>query len=67
MSSLYNDFKPNSMGNMNNFLTRFAKFSADFQGNPEQKARQLLASGQMSQEQFNQYAQIANQLYKFVK
>ena len=67
MSSLYNDFKPNPMGNMNNFLTRFAKFSADFQGNPEQKARQLLASGQMSQEQFNQYAQIANQLYKFVK
>ena len=67
MSSLYNDFNPTPVDNINNFLTRFAKFSADFQGNPEQKARQLLASGQMSQEQFNQYAQIANQLYKFVK
>ena len=67
MSSLYNDFNPNPIDNIGNFLTRFAKFSSDFQGNPEQKARQLMASGQMSQEQFKQYAQIANQLYKFIK
>ena len=67
MNSLFNDFNPGPVGDLNNFLTRFAKFSADFQGNPEQKARQLMASGQMSQEQFKQYAQIANQLYKFIK
>lgn len=67
MSSLYNDFNPTPVGDLNNFLTRFAKFSAEFQGNPEQKARQLMASGQMSQEQFKQYAQVANQLYKFIK
>ena len=33
-----------------------------FNGNPKETVQQLLASGQMSQEQFNQYAQIANQI-----
>ena len=33
-----------------------------FNGNPRDTVQQLLASGQMSQEQFNQYAQIANQI-----
>ena len=30
--------------------------------NPEERVRQLVNSGQMSQEQFNQFAQIANML-----
>ena len=66
MSSLFNDFNQPT-NNMANLLSQFNQFRSTFSGNPEQKARQLLASGQMSQEQFNQYAQIANQLYKFVK
>ena len=33
-----------------------------FQGDPRQTVQQLVASGRMSQQQFNQYAQIANQL-----
>ena len=64
MSSLYNDFKPNSMGNMNNFLTQFNQFRNSFSGNPEAQVKQLLQSGRMSQEQFNQLAQTANQLRK---
>ena len=31
-------------------------------GNPRQMVESLVKSGQMSQDQFNQYAQIANQL-----
>ena len=31
-------------------------------GNPKQMVEELVKSGQMSQDQFNQYAQIANQL-----
>lgn len=31
-------------------------------GNPKETVQQLLSSGQMSQEQFNQYAQIAQQI-----
>ena len=33
-----------------------------FQGDPRQTVQQLVASGRMSQQQFNQYVQIANQL-----
>lgn len=31
-------------------------------GNPKETVQQLVASGKMSQEQFNQYAQIASQI-----
>ena len=31
-------------------------------GNPKQMVEELVRSGRMSQDQFNQYAQIANQL-----
>ena len=31
-------------------------------GNPKQMVEELVKSGQMSQDQFNQYAQIANQV-----
>ena len=33
-----------------------------FNGNPKQAVQNLLSSGQMSQDQFNQYAQIAQQV-----
>ena len=33
-----------------------------FSGNPEEEVKRLLKSGQMSQEQFNRFAQMANQI-----
>ena len=64
MSSLYNDFRPNRM---NDLLSQFNQFRSTFSGNPEQQVKQLLQSGRMSQEQFNQLAQTANQLYRMMK
>ena len=64
MSSLYNDFRPNKM---NDLLSQFNQFRSTFSGNPEQQVKQLIQSGRMSQEQFNQLAQTANQLYRFMK
>ena len=66
MSSLYNDFNPNPMGRMNNLLNQFNQFRSTFSGNPEQQVRQLIQSGKMSQEQFNQLAQTANQIRKLI-
>ena len=66
MNLLYNDFHPQN-NSMNNFLTQFNQFKNTFTGNPEQQVKQLLSSGRMSQEQFNQFAQTANQLYKLIK
>ena len=67
MNSLFNDFQPQQTSQMNNFLTQFNQFKSTFTGNPEQQVRQLLSSGRMSQEQFNQFAQTANQLQKLIK
>ncbi len=67
MNSLFNDFKPQQNNSMNNFLNQFNQFKSTFTGNPEQQVRQLLSSGRMSQEQFNQFAQTANQLRKLIK
>ena len=67
MSSLFNDFNPNPTNNMTDLLSQFNQFRSTFSGNPEQQVKQLLQSGRMSQEQFNQLAQTANQLYRFIK
>ena len=67
MNSLFNDFHPQQTNQMNNFLTQYNQFKSTFTGNPEQQVRQLLSSGRMSQEQFNQFAQTANQLQKLIK
>ena len=66
MSSLFNDFNQPT-NDMANFLSQFNQFRSIFSGNPEQQVKQLIQSGRMSQEQFNQLAQTANQLYRFIK
>lgn len=67
MNLLFNDFKPQQNNPMNNFLNQFNQFKSTFTGNPEQQVKQLLSSGRMSQEQFNQFAQTADQLRKLIK
>lgn len=51
---------------MQNFLTQFNQYRSTFQGNPEAQVKQFLQSGRMSQEQFNQLAQTATMLRKFI-
>ena len=68
-NSLFKEFNSNSnpFGQFNNFLTQFQQFSSNFSGNPETRVKQLIQTGQMSQEQFNQLAQTATQLRKLIK
>ena len=62
---LYNQF-----GRQNNPLEQLAQQAREFQkqftGNPRQEVERLLQSGQMSQSQFNQYSQIAQQVAQFM-
>ena len=55
-----------AMGNQSNSmadLIRQAKeFKKSFNGNPREEVQRLLNSGQMSQQQFNQLSQIAQQV-----
>ena len=62
---LYNQF-----GRQNNPFEQLAQqareFQKQFNGNPRQEVERLLRSGQMSQSQFNQYSQIAQQVAQFM-
>jgi hypothetical protein len=53
-------------GRQNNPLEQIAQqareFRKQFNGDPRQQVEQLLASGRMTQQQFNEYSQIAQQV-----
>lgn len=60
---LYGQFgNQNQMNPMMQLINDARQLKQTFQGDPRQTVQQLVASGRMSQQQFNQYAQIANQL-----
>ena len=50
--------------NMNAFMQRLDYLKKTFQGDPNQKIQELLNSGKVTQEQYNQAVQQANQIKK---
>ena len=64
-NSLYNQF-----GRQNNPFEQLAQQARDFRkqfsGNPRQEVERLLRTGAMSQNQFNQYSQIAQQVVQML-
>lgn len=64
-NSLFNQF-----GRQNNPLEQLAQQARDFRrqfsGSPRQEVERLLQTGQMSQSQFNQYSQIAQQVVQMM-
>ena len=58
---------PQGPMNPMNMIQDFRKFVRDFQGDPEQFTKQLLSSGQMTQDQFNQINNLWNQFGQFFK
>ncbi len=47
--------------NLSNLFTQFNNFRQTFRGNPKQQVEQLLATGQMSKQQYEQLSQMAQQ------
>lgn len=45
--------------NVVDVMNRFNQFRSTFQGNPQEKVQELLNTGQMSKEQFNQLSGMA--------
>lgn len=72
MNPMFNRFQANQMpqggmlGNISNLLAQFQQFRQNFQGNPEDKVRELLDSGQMSQDQFQQLSNMAEEFQKLL-
>lgn len=60
MNPLYNEMQ-NKNGNM---LQRFQQFRQNFKGDPRQQVQQLLNSGRVSQSQYNQAVQMAQQFQR---
>lgn len=51
----------------NNLLKQFQQFKQTFTGDPKQQVQQLLNSGRVSQQQYNNAVQMANQLQQMLK
>lgn len=54
-------------GGMMSFMNQFNQFRSGIQGNPQQMVQNMLQNGQMSQEQFNQLSNMANQIMPFMR
>jgi hypothetical protein len=68
-NSLFNILGPqriNQGNDLKQMLTQFNEFKSMFKGDPKQQVQSLLRSGQMSQEQFKQLAEQADQLRAFL-
>lgn len=59
MNPLFQQMRPQMP--QNNVMQRFLQFKQQFQGNPQEQVQQLLNSGKISQAQYNQAVQMANQ------
>ena len=69
-SSLFNLFGQQSLpmnGGFANMMSQFQQFRQNFQGDPKTQVQQLLDSGQMSQQQFNQLSQMATQFQQMMR
>lgn len=52
--------------NLQNIMRQFQQFKTAFQGDPRQQVQALLNSGRVTQTQYNQAVQIANQLSRMM-
>ena len=50
----------------NGFIQRFQQFQRMFRGNPQEQVQQLLNSGKVTQEQYQQAVQTAQQLQRLI-
>lgn len=69
-NSLFNVFGGQSGSNMPpmfNMISKFNQFKNSFQGDARQEVQNLLNSGQMSQQQFNQLQSMAQQFSQLLK
>lgn len=71
VSSLFNMFgqqtQPINNNGFANMMSQFQQFKQNFSGDPQQQVQQLLNSGQMSQQQFNQLSTMATQFQNMMK
>ena len=55
-----------AMGNIQQIMQQFQQFKRSFQGDPQQQVQQMLNSGKVSQERYNQAYQMAQQFQRMM-
>ena len=63
---LYNTLNNNRNNQFSQIIEQAKQMQKTFTGNPKAEVERLVQTGQMSQEQFNQFARIANQIMQFM-
>lgn len=53
--------------NMNSFMARFQQFAQTIQGDPRTQIQQLLNSGRITQQQYDQAVNMTNQMMEMFK
>ena len=61
-----NQIQNSPLGNFMNFMSQFNQFKQSFNGNAQQQVQQMLNSGRISQEQYNNAVQMVNQIQQFM-
>lgn len=64
---LFDILNGGGFGNMAQFMQQFNQFKQAFHGDAKAQVQQMLNSGQISQEQFNHFANMATQLQRYIK
>lgn len=64
-NSLYNQLGPQD--GLSRMINEINNFKNTYHGDPKAEVEKMMQSGQLSQEQFNQYAQMANELARYIK
>ena len=70
ISSLFNLFgqqTPPMNNGFANMMSQFNQFKQNFSGDPKAQVQQMLDSGQMTQQQFNQLSQMATQFQNMMR
>ena len=68
MNPLYNQINStSSTNNMFGLIQQFKQFKQSFAGDPREQVQQLLNSGKVSQDQYNNAVQMANALQGMMK
>lgn len=66
MNPLFNELNKTSGFNPAQMMQSIAEFRRNFKGDPKQQVQQLLNSGAMTQAQFNQLSQQAQQIMQLL-
>ena len=66
-NALFNALGGQSPNNITNIVQQIKQLQQTFKGDPKAEVERMLKTGEVSQDDFNRYAQMANQIMQMLK